>query len=46
MPPYKMETISHFTFLKGINGGIIIINNENLFDRYLVSKRTQIKKLG
>ena len=46
MPPYKMETNSQFTFLQEVNARIIIINNENLFERYLVSKRAQIKKLG
>ena len=46
MPLYKMETKSHFTFLQGINSGIIIIIDKNLFDTYLVDKTTQIKKLG
>ena len=46
MPLCKMETNSNFTFLQGINGGIMIINDKNLFDRYIVNKRTQIKKLG
>ena len=46
MPLYEMETKLHFIFLQGINGGIIIIIDKNLFDTYLVDKRTQIKKLG
>ena len=46
MPLYNMETKSHFTFSQGINGGIIIIIDKNLFDTYLVDKKTQIKKLG
>ena len=41
-----MEKNLHFTFLQGINGGIIIINDKNLFDRYPVNKTTEIKKLG
>ena len=40
MPLYKMETKSHFTFLQGINGEIIIVINKNLFYTYLVDKRT------
>ena len=46
MPLCKIETNSHFTFLQGINSGIIILNKKNLFDWYLVNKRIQIKKLG
>ena len=41
MPLYRIEINSHFTFLQGgINGGIIIINDKNLSERYLVNKKT------
>ena len=46
MPLYKMEVKPHFTFLQEIYGGIIIIIDKNLFDTYLVDKRTQRKKTG
>ena len=48
-PLYKKGTKLHFTFLQAINGGIIVIIYNNLFDIYLVdkrTKRTQIKKHG
>ena len=41
-----MEAKSHFTFLQGINAGIIITINKNLFGTYLVDKKGTNQETG
>ena len=42
----SMETKSHFTFLQGINGRIIIMIDKNQFDTYLVDKKHPNQETG